>query len=104
LEGPGSRRHRNGLALDIIELVITETTALALSPAPSNIDTTSLPVLVSPADEAVTQKPRASDSQVNAGVIGARSMYVNGVRHTTYATLVSSFILIYAPLHRVQSI
>jgi hypothetical protein len=46
---------------------ITETTALGLSPAPSNIDTTSLPVLVSPADEAVTQKPRASDSQVDAG-------------------------------------
>ncbi|KAJ7792553.1 hypothetical protein B0H14DRAFT_3889803 [Mycena olivaceomarginata] len=68
LEGPGSRRHRNGLAPDIIELVITETTALALSPAPSNIDTTSS------ADEAVTQKPRASDSQVNAGVIRARSI------------------------------
>ncbi|KAJ7325585.1 hypothetical protein DFH08DRAFT_1085233 [Mycena albidolilacea] len=66
LEGPGSRRHRSGLAPDIIGLVITETTALALSPAPSNVDITSLPVLVSPADEAVTQKPRALDSQVDA--------------------------------------
>jgi hypothetical protein len=64
---PRCRRHRNGLAPAIIELVITETTALALSPAPSNIDTTSLPVLVSPADEAITQMPRASDSQVDAG-------------------------------------
>jgi hypothetical protein len=81
----GSRRHRNGLAPDIIELVMTESTAPALSPAPSNIDTTFLPVFVSSADDAVTQKPRASDSQVDAGAIGARSMYVNGVRHTTHA-------------------